>query len=91
MTRVLDLVPGMQFEVPAFPGDIGGGLSTFVGQTDHPLYTGLRLVIWRMPAGHMVGDWSHDALDARQDVGEPRPSTADERTENLRGALLGGS
>lgn len=89
MTTVMSLIPGMQFDVPTLPGT-PGGLSTYVAQTQHPIYTGLRLVIWRMPEGHMVGDWSHDALDPRQDVGEPIPSDAATREQVLRDALIGG-
>lgn len=85
MTTVAGLLPGDTIEMPM------GGSATFVARTDHPLWPGLQLVVWRMPSGSPVGDWSHDALDARQDVGIPIAATPDEREARLRDALLGGS
>jgi len=65
-------------------GPFGTITSTFVAETQHPIWPNLRLVIWRMGDG----SWSHDALDFAQDVGTPEPSTPDERQTNLRRALL---
>ena len=79
--KVADLTPGDLFDVP-----FRGGTAVFVAQVDpHPIWPYLRLVIWRMGDG----SWSHDALDARQDVGEPRlPASPQERAERVRAALL---
>lgn len=79
--KVLELTPGDQIIVP-----FGEATATFVQQAEHPIWPHLRLVIWRMSDG----SWSHDALDARQDVGDPvhlfpSPGT---REKNLRTALL---
>lgn len=80
---VADLTPG---DVVALP--ILGQPTTFVGSlTPHPLYPGLTLVVWRLPDGHPAGQWSHDALDPQQYVGEV-VSTPAERRQNLRRALL---
>jgi hypothetical protein len=79
--KVYDLVPGMVVENPVEPERWG----VFVVSCPHPLYSSLRMVVWRMPDG----SWSHDALDSRQDVGDARPSSAEERLSNLRWALLG--
>jgi len=73
--KVAELVPGMV---------VAG--ATYVAQAEHPLFPGLRLVVWRLP----TGKWSHDALDARQEVGNPDPSDAAACVRNLRAALLGG-
>lgn len=76
------------------PGDLvtmADQSATFVARTQHPIWNHLQLVVWRMPAGHPVGDWSHDALDARQDVGEVAPATHEQRVNRLRAALLGGA
>ena len=63
-----------------------GGEHVFVARVEsHPLWPGLCMVIWKLADG----SWSHDALDPRQDVGEPKPSTAEQRVERLRYALLG--
>lgn len=80
MTNVEELVPGMKV-------NLAGDQATFVARTTHPLWPSLQLVVWRM----RDGGWSHDALDARQDVGTVVPSTAYERDMNLREALLGGA
>lgn len=73
------------------PGDrvqMAGDEATYVGKIEsHPLFRGVALVIWRMPEGHPVGEWSHDALSVTQDVGEV-VSTPDQREQNLRRALL---
>jgi hypothetical protein len=70
------------------PGDLvlnGGMEAVYIEHAPHPLFPGLRLVIWRL------GDeWSFDAQDPRQDVGEVwLPSDVDARMERLRGAGLG--
>lgn len=56
---------------------------TFVARTDHPLYEGLQLVIWRRDSG----EWSHDALRADQFVGEVHASSPEERRTELRKVL----
>lgn len=83
MTVVAELIPGQIVDGPA-----GTELesATFVAQTEHPIWPSLRLVVWRL---HRDDSWSHDALDARQDVGTARASSAEERHVNLRLALLG--
>jgi hypothetical protein len=85
LSRVCDLIPGQR--VTGF-----GQSAIFVARTDHPLYPGLQLVIWRMEGGgwpDTEAGWSLDPLDARQEVGEAQASTAEERTANLRAAILG--
>lgn len=77
---VIELRPGDKVEDPW-----SRTRHTFVAQCPHPLYAGLRLVIWRLSDG----TWSHDALSAQQDVGEPIPSTDAEREDALRRALHG--
>lgn len=77
-SRVCDLVPGDLVAIPT------GDSAVYVAQTPHPLWPGLHLVIWRMPDG----TWSHDALDARQVVGQVQESTLVERIGRLRWALL---
>jgi hypothetical protein len=85
--RVMELVPGMQTEVLGSTEP-----ATFVASCPHPLYVGFLLVIWRMPEGHGVGDWSHDALSPVMDLPQRvLPSTAVEREKNLRSALQGRS
>lgn len=75
------------------PGDLvnqGHIKATFVAQTEHPLWPHLRLVIWRVPESlGLPGNWSHDALDARQVVGTVVPTQPHERVKRLRAALLG--
>lgn len=69
------------------PGDrvhLAGMSAVFVVRTQHPLWPHLALVVWRLD----TGEWSHDALDFRQDVGEPEPATPELRVANLRAALL---
>lgn len=79
MTRVSELSPGNVVEN-------FGRSAVFVAQTEHPIWPHLRLVIWKMDDG----SWSHDALDARQDVGQLKPwDEPDERMATLRFALLG--
>jgi hypothetical protein len=78
MATVADLVPGDLVRN-------AGMEAVYVTQSPHPLYPGLRLVIWRLGDG-----WSLDALDSRQEVGEVRlASDFDARMARLRGALLG--
>lgn len=79
MTTVADLASGMRVRVP---GETDA--ATFVQRAPHPLWPHLQLVVWRLPGGA----WSHDALHAAQEVGEVLPSTAEERTQALRRALL---
>lgn len=66
--KVLDLVPGMQFE------DVTRerGLNTFIARTPHPHYRGLDLVIWRLCDGEL----SLDALSPLQELGECVPAKA---------------
>lgn len=69
------------------PGDLvrsGPDSAVYIEQAPHPLYRGLRLVIWKMPDG----TWSHDALKPGQDVGEAVPSTPAQRRVRLAYALL---
>lgn len=81
MTKVADLMPGNE----VWHTDRS---AIFVAQTEHPIWPHLRLVVWKLDDG----TWSHDALDARQDVGQVRPwNEPDDRTSNLRRALLGQS
>lgn len=77
MTTVAELVPGDRitlFQTSA----------TFVQRASHPLYPELQLVIWRMADD----SWSHDALDARQHVGDVQRQTAEQRRETLRRAFF---
>lgn len=79
-SRVRDLQPGDEVR--------NAGLSAvFVVATQHPIWPSLQLVVWRMPDGN---GWSHDALDARQEIGDVTPSTLEERMARLRKALLEG-
>lgn len=80
MAAVMDLLPGDEVT-------LAGQKAVFVAETGHPLYFGLRLVVWRLDSG----EWSHDALSPRQDVGAVTPSSADERTARLRAALFPGA
>lgn len=66
--KVLDLMPGMQFEDVAR----GNGLNTFIARTPHPYYPGLDLVIWRLCDGEL----SLDALHPMQELGECVPAQA---------------
>lgn len=80
MTRVIDLLPGDLVTVDHES-------AVYIAQARHPLWPSLQLVIWRMENG----SWSHDALSPAQDVGRAAPSTAEEREQRLRRALLAGS
>jgi hypothetical protein len=69
------------------PGDLihqGDMSAVYVTRSVHPIWPGLMLVIWRLEDE----GWSFDALKNNQDVGDPVPSTAHERKERLRHALL---
>ena len=74
MATVSSLLPGDHVEL------MGMG-AIYVAQTDHPLYPGLRLVVWKLDSG----EWSHDALSAAQYVGEVDVRAG--RDANLRAAL----
>lgn len=89
MTTVSELQPGDLVRLPT-PAHIGPSEATFIASTVHPIWAHLQLVVWRMPEGSPI-EWSHDALDARQDVGDAIPATPDERSDRLRAALTGGS
>ena len=80
MSRVSELQPGD--EVHNF-----GEYAVFVQRCQHPIWPSMQLVIWKMPDG----TWSHDALDAWQEVGTPVESTVEDRMTRLRAALLGGT
>jgi hypothetical protein len=70
------------------PGDLvtqAGTSAIFIARSTHPLWPNLQLVVWRLDDG----SWSHDALDARQDVGDVEPAGDESRTARLRAALLG--
>lgn len=82
--RVVDLIPGDEVTI------FGGSSAVFVARTDHPIWPNLQLVVWRLPKGHPIGEWSHDALSPVQEVGDVTRSTPDERQARLRAALLGG-
>ena len=78
MATVADLIPGDLVRN-------GGMEAVYITQSPHPLYPGLRLVIWRLGEG-----WSFDALDSRQEVGEVwMASDFDARMARLREILLG--
>lgn len=79
MGTVADLIPGDVVR------GIGGISATFIAATDHPIYAGLKLVLWRMSDG----DGSHDALRPDQYVGEVEPADANGRVQALRTALQG--
>ncbi len=69
------------------PGDLvllAGHAATFIAETAHPLYPGLRLVVWRL--GTM--EWSHDALALDQEVGAVVAASGNDRQQRLREALL---
>ncbi len=72
--KVIDLVPGSIFDG-----------HTFVAQTVHPLWPNLQLVIWRL----RDGTWSHDALSPGQEIIGLDLKRSQNKTINLRRALLG--
>jgi hypothetical protein len=85
MAQVNDLIPG---DVVTLPGADGPVSAIFVADTDHPLYRGLRLVVWRMLDDGQPASWSHDALGLAQHVGEVTPVLLpSERMQRLREAL----
>ncbi len=87
MTTVAELVPG-DIVTAAMPGL---HQATFVAKPVHPLFPGMRLVVWWVHddgPGEREGWWSHDALDPRQYVGEVVPATPEDRIKALRRALL---
>lgn len=57
--------------------------AVYVTQAEHPLYAGLRLVVWRLDDG----GWSHDALRPDQDVGTAVDTVPYQRVMRLRAAL----
>jgi uncharacterized protein (DUF779 family) len=60
--------------------------AVFIARTQHPLWPHLQLVIWHL---HEPGyEWSLDALDARQEVGDITPASDEDRAMRLRSALL---
>ena len=68
------------------PGDLvtqGEMSAVYVTQAEHPLFPGLRLVVWRLDGG----GWSHDALRPDQDVGEAAVTVPAQRAVRLRRAL----
>lgn len=73
------------------PGDVihsFGRNALYISQTNHPIFPGFRLVIWKLDNG----SWSHDALDSQQVVGERvQEASAEVRQQRLRAALLGAS
>lgn len=70
------------------PGDevrqADGSSAVFIQHAPHPIWPNLRLVVWAMPDG----SWCHDALSFRQEVGEVKRSTDEQRLARLRSALL---
>jgi hypothetical protein len=71
------------------PGDLvehSGMRAVYVAQCRHPIWPHLQLVIWRLHDG----SWSHDALDACQEVGQVMQATSAERRTQLRQALIPG-
>lgn len=76
--RVVDLRPGDV--VRDFMDALG---SIFVVATPHPVYPTLQLVVWRLADG----TWSHDALDARQVVGNRDDIDEHERARRLRASF----
>ena len=64
---VEQLVPGDRIQLEGAPMKV-----VYVGQGPHPMYGGLRAVIWHFPDGHFLDremKFSVDALDPRQEVG----------------------
>ena len=84
--RVMDLEPGDRFTMRSPFTRTGEQLSTFVQQCQHPIWSRLQLVIWRMDDG----TWSHNALDPRQELPGTidRPTSQSKREARLRRALL---
>jgi hypothetical protein len=72
------------------PGDlicpeVGGSPSwaVFITSCHHPLWPGLRLVIWRMPDG----SYSFDALMPGQEVGVLQAQGKEQKERSVRWAL----
>ena len=80
MARVRELIPGDLVYLHSPPGRS----AVFIAETAHPLYPGLRLVVWKLGDG----TWSHDALHLNQEVGEVRTTSDAERQRWLRQSLL---
>lgn len=75
------------FELAA--GDIvemAGTRATFIGSLEHPIWPHLTMVIWKIHDNPDM-EWSHDALNFTQQVGDV-VSLPSERQQNLRRALL---
>lgn len=79
MATVADLIPGDLVV-------LGGMSGVFISRGTHPIWPHLMLVTWWLP---VAGEWSHDALDYRQEVGDVASATGLERLGRLRSALLG--
>lgn len=74
---------GAQFEVNR-PGEIPG-VATYIAQTNHPVFPGFTLVIWRMPDGSVL----FDALTSEMELPEPVEGSMDDpvRSLNLKRAM----
>lgn len=75
--RVVDLRPGDVVRLSGGPSGI------FISSVRHPVHPTLQLVVWRLEDG----TWSHDALDARQVVGDRDDVDDDERGRRLRASF----
>lgn len=69
--KLSELIPG---QIVSLDND----RATFVAMhTPHPRYPNLVLALWHVHPSSWLGTtdyrWSHDALDARQDIGELAP------------------
>lgn len=71
--RVIDLLPGDVVR-------LGDGSACFIARTAHPVYPTLQMVVWRLH----TGEWSHDALDPAQVVGDRDEVDDDLRAKRLR-------
>lgn len=72
--KIRELISGMRFKMP------WGGSSVYVSQSAHPLYRGLQLVVWIDEEGRVM----LDALDAEQDIGDPRPDWPEGWQQNVK-------
>jgi hypothetical protein len=79
MATVSDLTPGDLVNLAGMTG-------VFISRGVHPIWPELMLVTWWLP---VASEWSLDALDARQEIGDVTPSDERQRQQRLRGALLG--
>jgi hypothetical protein len=77
MARVFDLQPG---DVVS----LGEETATFIASEQHPKYTDLRLVIWKL---HRDNSWSLDALRADQEVGSVLPNAPEQRWNRVQEAF----